>query len=110
MNLSLVPVSKTNAEASFDCGYSDLNEYLRRYAVRNDKLSTGKTFIALNDNNELAGYFTVRTAQLAAVFAVLVDEINEKAKAFYVKYGFIPFEEHPQTLFLPPATIENAIR
>ena len=45
----------------------------------------------------------------AAVFAVLVDAIDEKAKAFYLKYGFIPFEEHPLTLFLPLATIKEAI-
>ena len=165
MNLSLVAVSRTIAKVPFDCGYSELNEYLRRYAVKNDRLSIGKSFLALTDKGELAGYFTVSTAQIAAdalpeetrsklprypvpafrigklavdrdfqgkgvgrwlltqallkavevshsaaVFAVLVDAIDEKAKAFYLKYGFIPFEKRPLTLFLPLATIEEAIR
>lgn len=52
----------------------------------------------------------VEVSHSAAVFAVLVDAIDEKAKAFYLKYGFIPLEERPLTLFLPLATIETAIR
>jgi GNAT superfamily N-acetyltransferase len=165
MNLSLVPLSKALAKAPFDCGYPELNDYLRRYSVKNDKLSIGKTLLALTDTGELAGYFTVSSAQIAAdalpeetksklprypvpvfrigklavdhrfqgkgagrslltqallkavevshsaaVFAVLVDATDEKAKAFYLRYGFIPFEKHPQILCLPLATIETAIR
>jgi GNAT superfamily N-acetyltransferase len=165
MNLSLVPAGKSLTKTPFDCGYTELNEYLRRYAVKNDRLSIGKTFLALTDKSELAGYFTVSTAQIAAhalpeetksrlprypipafrigklavdhhfqgngvgrwlltqallkaaevshsaaVFAVLVDAIDERARAFYLKYGFISFEEHPLSLFLPLATIEEAIK
>lgn len=165
MNLSLVAVTRSLAKSSFDCGYPQLNEFLRRYAVKNDKLSIGKTFLALTDDHKLAGYFTVSTAQIAAeslpeqtraklprypvpafrigklavdhrfqgagvgrwlltqafykavevsqnaaVFAVLVDAIDEKAEAFYLKYGFTPFDEHPRTLFLPIATIKEAMQ
>jgi GNAT superfamily N-acetyltransferase len=165
LNLSIVPVNRSLARSSFDCGYPQLNEYLRRYAVKNEKLSIGKTFLGLTDDHQLAGYFTVSTAEItaeslpeqtkatlprypvpafrigklavdhrfqgggvgrwlltqafykavevsenAAVFAVLVDAIDEKAKAFYLKYGFIPFEEHPLTPFLPIATIKEALQ
>jgi GNAT superfamily N-acetyltransferase len=148
----------------FDCGYPELNQYLRQYALKNDQLSIGKTFIALNEAQEVAGYLTISTAQIAAdnlpdsvraglprypvpafrigklavdrrfqgsgagrwiltqalqksvevsnsvgLFAVLVDAIDETAKGFYLKYGFIPFEAHPLTLFLPLATIKSAM-
>jgi hypothetical protein len=43
------------------------------------------------------------------LYAFLVDAIAEKAKSFYVKYGFIPFEGHSLTLFLPLATVKAAI-
>jgi GNAT superfamily N-acetyltransferase len=43
------------------------------------------------------------------LYAVLVDAIDEKAKGFYSRFGFIPFVEHPLRLFLPLATIASAI-
>ena len=163
MNFVLVPVNKALTKMPFDCGYPELNQYLRQYALKNDQLSIGKTFIAITEDHEVAGYLTISTAQVAAdtlpddvraklprypvpafrigklavdrrfqgsgtgrwiltqaflkavevsnsvgVFAVLVDAIDEKAKGFYLKYGFIPFEAHPLTLFLPLATIKAA--
>lgn len=140
MNLSLVAVTKSLAKSPFDCGYPQLNNYLRRYAGKNDRLSIGKTFLALtDDDHQIVGYFTVSTAQIAvnhcfqstgvgrplltqafhkavkvsqnaAVFAVLLDAIDEKATAFYLKYGFIPFEEHPLTPVLPLTTIKEAMQ
>lgn len=165
MTLSLVPVTKSLSKAPFDCGYPELNQYLRYYALKNDRLSIGKTFVAVTETNQTAGYLTVSTAQIVAeslpdelkallprypvpafrigklavdlqfqgsgvgrwlltqafqkavdvshqvgLFAVLVDAIDEKAKAFYLKYGFIPFEGYPLTLFLPLATIKAAMQ
>ncbi len=52
----------------------------------------------------------VEVSGKVGLYAVLVDAIDEKAKAFYVKYGFIPFEEKPMTLFLPVATIKAAVQ
>ncbi|MEW6737099.1 MAG: GNAT family N-acetyltransferase [Acidobacteriota bacterium] len=40
---------------------------------------------------------------------VLVDAIDEKAKNFYGKYGFIAFDDDPLKLFLPLKTIEALI-
>lgn len=165
MKLTLVPVTTSITKTSFDCGYQDLNHYLRHYALKNDLLSISKTFVAVTETEQVAGYMTISTAQIAAeslpeelrkqlprypvpafrigklavdlqfqgsgfgswllteackkavevsqsvgLFAVLVDAIDEKAKSFYVKYGFIPFNGHPLTLFLPLATIKAAIQ
>lgn len=57
MNLSLVPVSKTLQKAPFDCGYPVLNEYFRLYALKNDRLSIGKTFVAMDEG--VVGYMTL---------------------------------------------------
>ena len=40
-----------------------------------------------------------------AAFAVVVDAIDEKAAAFYRKYGFMPLREN--RLFLPMKTIQQ---
>jgi GNAT superfamily N-acetyltransferase len=161
--VSFVPITKALQKAPFDCGNQVLNEYFKLYAFKNDKLSIGKTFVALDGEKQVVGYMTLASAQIefvtipeslrsklprypvpafrianlavdkrsqgtgigamllrsaleralsvsasVGVYAVLVDAIDEKAKSFYRKYGFIPFEERPSTLFLPLATIATA--
>lgn len=41
--------------------------------------------------------------------AALVHAIDDSAKAFYLKYGFVEFPHGSQTLFLPLETIQNAL-
>jgi predicted N-acetyltransferase YhbS len=160
VTLSYLPITKTLAKSEFDCGIQELNMYFRRYAVKNDKLSIGKTFVAVDDQNNVLGYITLSSAQITldslpqeaqaklpkypvpafriaklavskdhqgkglgarllkealtravsvskeiAIHMVLVDAIDERAKTFYLKYGFIPLESQPLTLFLPIKTI-----
>jgi GNAT superfamily N-acetyltransferase len=45
---------------------------------------------------------------IAATFMV-VDTVDEQASRFYQKFGFIPFQDHPQRLFLPLKTVETLI-
>ena len=45
-----------------------------------------------------------------AIHAVEVDAIDDSAKVFYEKYGFVPLLDDPLHLFLPLATIEKAFR
>lgn len=61
---------------SFDCGIAALNEFLSRYAAKNDALDIGKTFAALNEREELVGYFTLASAQIA--FETIPDESKKK--------------------------------
>lgn len=165
MTLSLVPISKGLQKAPFDCGYPDLNAYYKHYALKNDALLIGKTFVAIDESQTVTGYITLSNAQIEAttlpdnikatlprypvpafriaklavdskfqgagvgswllrnalqraldisvsvgIFAVLVDSIDDKAKGFYLKYGFIPLRDHELTLFLPLATIHKATK
>ena len=44
------------------------------------------------------------------IHAVEVDAIDQQAKAFYEKYGFVPLLDNAFHLFLPIATIQSAIQ
>lgn len=46
-------------------------------------------------------------AQSVASFAVRVDATNETARAFYLRYGFIPFPADDLKLFLPMAVLDD---
>lgn len=163
MTVSLVPISKALQKAPFDCGYPVLNDYYKHYALKNDALLVGKTFVAVDESHIVTGYMTLSNAQIESstlpesmkaalprypvpafriaklavdvkyqgmgvgswllrnalqraldisasvgIFAVLVDAIDDTAKGFYLKYGFIPLQDHALTLFLPLATIRKA--
>jgi ribosomal protein S18 acetylase RimI-like enzyme len=64
MPLLVVPFSKDYSYKTFDCGNENLNSYLKLYALKNDKLGFGKTYLAIDDNENVAGYFTLSNANV----------------------------------------------
>jgi GNAT superfamily N-acetyltransferase len=55
-------------------------------------------------------YLCSKLADSLGVHAVEVDAIDEQAKAFYEKYGFVSLFDEPLHLLLPIATIRDADR
>ncbi len=49
----------------------------------------------------------IETGETVASYATVVHAINERAVGFYTKYGFIPYPNHPNHLFLPTATAKQ---
>lgn len=47
----------------------------------------------------------VRISREMGIFAVMVDAIDESAKEFYLKYGFIALQDAESSLILPIKTI-----
>ena len=50
-------------------------------------------------------YRSLKFSKEVGIFAVVVDAKHDKAKAFYLKYGFSEFHDEPLELFLPVKTI-----
>ena len=50
----------------------------------------------------------VEFSQRVGLYAVVVDAKHDRAKAFYVKLGFIVCADNPLSLYLPVATLERA--
>lgn len=50
----------------------------------------------------------IRVSEQMAIFAVRVDAVDEKSKAFYLKYGFVALQDAPFSLLLPLKTIKNS--
>ena len=66
LKLSLVPISGADPKKPFDCGSPVLNDFLRFYALRKDRLSIGKTFVAVDEEGNVAGYVTLSNAEVEA--------------------------------------------
>lgn len=58
---NFVPIDKTHQKDSFDCGYTILNDYLKKYARQNHNKGIAKTFVAIPTSGSLKidGYYTV---------------------------------------------------
>jgi ribosomal protein S18 acetylase RimI-like enzyme len=49
----------------------------------------------------------IGASAVLAVYAIVVDAKNERAQAFYERYGFRVFAGEPRRLFLPLETFEK---
>jgi ribosomal protein S18 acetylase RimI-like enzyme len=49
----------------------------------------------------------IQASATIAVRAIIVDAKNDRAQAFYERYGFRPFASNPRRLFLPLETFEK---
>src|SRR5262249_294469 len=145
---------------SFSCGVSPLDDYFKQFAKGNHLKNIGKTFVLLDTDGTVIGYYTtsmggvdfltlpleyrmklpkypvpiariarlgvdvkkqgqgwgefllvnalqrIRAASmLIAAFGVVVDAKDDKAKAFYLRFGFTAFENNSLSLFLPTTSI-----
>lgn len=52
----------------------------------------------------------VEFSRRVGLYAVVVDAKHDRAKAFYLKLGFIACMDNPLCLYLPVATIEHSIQ
>lgn len=78
--VSIKEIRSKTVLKKFNCGTEVLNSFLVRYALKNDELGIGRTFIALDDDDQISGYLTLATAQVA------YKEIPEDYKVKLPKY------------------------
>lgn len=74
--VSIKNIQQKSQLKKFNCDIDALNEFLSRYALKNDQLGIGKTFVALDNQEKIAGYFTLATAQV--VYQEIPDEYRGK--------------------------------
>ena len=162
--LRIEPISKLHNRKEFKCKKKPLTQYLHRYARQNDENNIAKTFVAVDNDNKVLGYYSLSTssiefkdspeafakhlphypipaaliAKLAvdsnidgqglgarlliealqnilavseemAIKVVLVDAIDQEAKNYYLRFGFIELPGNELKLFLPIETISQLL-
>ena len=107
-------ISLSNAQISAESLPDDVRGKLPRYpvpALRIGRLAVDAKLHGSGIGSWLLKQAFIKALQIAesaGIFAVIVDAIDEKAKQFYLKYGFIPLPTMPLTLFIPLQTIKMA--
>ena len=128
INVTLVAVSVDNpkkilgyysvsmAQVNFENPPADLAKGIPRYpvpATRIGRLAVDRAAQGAGLGGELlrhALYRALDLSQEVGTFVVLVDAIDENAKRFYERYGFVSLVSSPLSLALPMETIAEARR
>ena len=71
--------------------------------VRHQRKGIGQDLLAF------ALRLAVEFSQRVGIYAVVVDAKHDKAKAFYLKLGFLACEDNSLCLYLPIATLEQSL-
>ena len=71
----------------FDCGEQSLNDYIRRYAFRNDQNNISKTFVLADNNNHVVGYYSVCAASVE--FSELPEDLSGRLPRYPIPAALI---------------------
>ena len=71
---SPVLLTKDHDRNSFDCGVPALNDYLKKYALQNQKKNAARTYVVTR-GNRIVGYYSL------AYGSVSLDEAPQKVKS-----------------------------
>jgi predicted N-acetyltransferase YhbS len=148
------PLTADHQIDAFNCGETSLDEWLKRRAILNQASGASRTFVVVDDNHTVIGYYalaagavhhqdatrsirqnmpdplpvmvlarlavdlrtqgmqlgagllrdaverSLAVAQNAGVRALLVHALHDRAKQFYLYFGFQASPVHPLTLML----------
>jgi GNAT superfamily N-acetyltransferase len=73
-------LDKLQDRSSFDCEAEPLNDYLKKYALQNQKKDAARTYVITNEENQIIGYYTL-------VFgSVSIEETTSEISAGLGKY------------------------
>ena len=53
------PLRVDDAVAAFDCGSTELNRFLERFAWQSQQGQSARTYVTVSDSGEVAGYYTL---------------------------------------------------
>lgn len=62
--IQIVPFHRDIDRTSFSCGKSDLDAWLKQYSRQSEDRDTTRTFLALDDDDGLVGYYATRAYEL----------------------------------------------
>ncbi len=57
-------INKSHRRGHFDCGEEPINQYLKKYARQNDERNIAKTFVAINNDNHILGFYCLSAANI----------------------------------------------
>lgn len=67
-----IPINDSHNTKNFDCGYDNLNAYLKKFAYINHANGSAKTYVTIKNGHNVVGYYSL------AAGAADVEEVPER--------------------------------
>lgn len=74
------PLDKSFDREAFDCGVDRLNEYLKKFALQNQKKNAARTYVVTNSSSKILGCYTLVFGSVAP------DDVPEKIASGLGRY------------------------
>jgi hypothetical protein len=103
--LGLLPVTQLKAEyerTSFDCGSEPLNQYLKAYALQNQKRDMVRNYVCCDSKGSVKGFYSLTYGQLMPDELPLEVTKNTKASSWGVRCSKMPYFAQ----FKPPILVD----
>jgi len=78
--LRIEPISKSHLRKDFNCTRPSLNEYLQQFARQNDERNIAKTFVGVDDNNRVLGYYSLSATSIE--FEELPEDLAKRLPCY----------------------------
>lgn len=62
----IVPLHDSHNRSTFDCGEPELNEWLHIHAGHSAKSGSARTFVAVDEDNRILGYYAIAAQSVVA--------------------------------------------
>lgn len=76
MTWAVEPLAKHHDRQGFDCGQTDLNDFLRLYALQQQSRLQNKTYVACGDGGRIEGFYSLSIGSLG--FAELPADMQKR--------------------------------
>ena len=109
--LRIEPILHKHQRKNFDCGEDSLNEYISLYARQNDTQNIARTFVAVDDDHLVLGYYSISAASIE--FAELPEELAKHLPGYPVpaaRIGRLAIDQSVQGQGLGARLLTNALQ
>ena len=80
--IRIIGIGEDDRREDFDCGVEALNVYLSRYARQNHEKNIARTFVAVDSDNRVFGYYSLASASIE--FESLPDDYAKRLPKYPV--------------------------
>ena len=85
--LRIEPIAKHHIRNDFKCGNPALDVYLSRYARQNDEINIARTFVCVDKQNKVLGYYSLSTSSIE--FLELPESFSQRLPGYPVPAALI---------------------
>ena len=65
MSYSIELLGKQHQRKDFDCGQTDLNDFIKLYALQQQKRNQNKTYVAYTDTQQVIGFYSLNVGAIS---------------------------------------------